>query len=94
MYPAALEPEDMEIMSNKYPGFKEIGEQTLGKLLYRRIGYARMLAEKTAEERYEHFMKTQASILNIVPQHMIASYLGMTPESLSRIRKRMFSRQD
>ena len=89
----AMEPDNIEYMNNKYPGFKEIGEHTIGQFLARRNQYARMLAQSSAEERYNHFMEIQASLLKIVPQHMIASYLGMTPESLSRIRKRMFRKQ-
>jgi CRP-like cAMP-binding protein len=41
----------------------------------------------TAEERYDDFIKTYPSIAARVPQHMLASYLGITPETLSRIRK-------
>ena len=41
----------------------------------------------TAEERYNDFLKTYSSISQRVPQHMLASYLGITPETLSRIRK-------
>jgi len=41
----------------------------------------------TAEERYEDFLKTYPKIAQRVPQHMIASYLGISPETLSRIRK-------
>ena len=41
----------------------------------------------TAEERYEDFLKRYPSIALRVPQHMLASYLGITPETLSRIRK-------
>lgn len=43
------------------------------------------------EERYRNLLKTQPQLLQRVPQHQIASYLGMTPESLSRIRKRLAS---
>ena len=39
--------------------------------------------------RYEKFLIDEPEILQRVPQYMIASYLGMTPETLSRIRKRM-----
>ena len=46
----------------------------------------------TSEERYIEFMKTYPSLVQRIPQHMIASYLGITPESLSRIRKQMVSR--
>ncbi|HVK48208.1 MAG TPA: Crp/Fnr family transcriptional regulator [Pseudobacter sp.] len=41
------------------------------------------------EERYEAFVGLYPHIAERVPQHMIASYLGLTPETLSRVRKRM-----
>lgn len=41
----------------------------------------------TAEQRYDDFLKIYPSIAQRVPQHMIASYLGVSPETLSRIRK-------
>ncbi|MBE7174271.1 MAG: Crp/Fnr family transcriptional regulator [Williamsia sp.] len=42
-----------------------------------------------AEERYKEFIQTYPSIVQRVPQHMLASYLGIMPETLSRIRKQM-----
>lgn len=41
------------------------------------------------EERYTNFTKAYPEIVQRVPQHMIASYMGLTPETLSRIRKRI-----
>lgn len=41
----------------------------------------------TAEERYRHFLKTHGNIVQQVPLQYIASMLGMTPETLSRVRK-------
>jgi len=43
----------------------------------------------TAEERYRDFIKTYPTIAQMVPQHMVASYLGLSPETISRIRKQM-----
>ena len=43
----------------------------------------------SAEERYLEFLKVYPSIVLRVPQLMLASYLGMTPETLSRIRKKL-----
>ena len=43
----------------------------------------------SAEERYLKFIKTYPKIFEIVPQNQIASYLGITPQSLSRIRKKL-----
>lgn len=41
------------------------------------------------EERYRKFLEEEADLLLRVPHHIIASYLGITPVSLSRIRKRI-----
>lgn len=40
-----------------------------------------------AKDRYLSFMKLYPNLLNMIPHHYIASYLGITPESLSRVRK-------
>jgi CRP-like cAMP-binding protein len=40
----------------------------------------------TAEEKYNNFIKSYPDIFNRVPLHMIASYLGVSRETLSRIR--------
>lgn len=45
------------------------------------------------EERYLHLLETKPFLLNRIPQHQIASYLGMKPQSLSRIRKRLVSKK-
>ncbi len=43
----------------------------------------------SAEERYVTFLKTYPALVERVPQSQIASYLGITPQSLSRIRKEL-----
>jgi CRP-like cAMP-binding protein len=43
----------------------------------------------SAEERYLRFIKKYPAIPSCVPQHSIASYLGITPEFLSKIRGRL-----
>lgn len=47
----------------------------------------------TAEARYLDFVKIYPGILSRVPQAMVASYLGITPESLSRVRKELSERK-
>ena len=46
---------------------------------------------KTAEERYLEFQTMYPNIIQRVPQYALASYLGMTPEFLSKIRKKIAS---
>ncbi len=48
---------------------------------------------KTPEERYLDFIATNPDILNRVPNKYIAHVLGITPVSLSRIRKRIASKK-
>jgi CRP-like cAMP-binding protein len=45
----------------------------------------------TAEERYDHFFENNRELFNQVPLQYIASMLGMTPETFSRIRKKHLS---
>lgn len=47
---------------------------------------------KLAEERYLEFEKLYPSIVQRVPQYALASYLGMSPEFLSKIRKRILTK--
>ncbi|MEO8862455.1 MAG: Crp/Fnr family transcriptional regulator [Ginsengibacter sp.] len=42
----------------------------------------------SAERKYQHFVKTQANLVNRIPLKYVASYLGMTIETLCRIRAR------
>jgi CRP-like cAMP-binding protein len=62
-------------------------------LLERRIAVLQkrvlMLMSASAQERYNMFLETHSKILNRVPQRLIASYLGITPEALSKIRGAM-----
>ena len=48
-----------------------------------------LISSQTAEERYLHFNKNYPDIEQKVPQHQVASYLGIKPESLSRLRKQL-----
>jgi CRP/FNR family transcriptional regulator, anaerobic regulatory protein len=43
----------------------------------------------TPEKRYQAFTEKYPKLLQSIPQHYIASYIGVLPESLSRIRKRL-----
>ena len=45
-----------------------------------------MLMSSSAIERYDNFIKTYPDITKRVPQRMIASYLGITPEALSKVK--------
>ena len=58
--------------------------------LHKRIGVLQkriiMLMSAPAIERYNHFLEIYPDIVQRVPQRMIASYLGITPQALSTLR--------
>jgi CRP-like cAMP-binding protein len=47
----------------------------------------------SAEEKYINLLNIYPDIMQRVPQHMIASYLGLKPETLSRVRKKLVSKK-
>jgi len=62
-------------------GFEALAKRML--VLQRRL---LMMMSVSAIDRYEHFEKTYPDLVQRVPQKMIAAYLGITPEALSKIR--------
>ncbi len=73
--------------SKNIPCFADLNNKMLNnsiRFMQKRIN---MLLSATAEERYLDFIKLYPNLTLRVPQWMIASYLGITPESLSRVRK-------
>lgn len=58
---------------------------------YTKTQHAVVEKSETAEERYLKLFKTSPSLLQRVPQHYLASYLGIKPQSLSRIRKKILN---
>ncbi|WP_207492629.1 Crp/Fnr family transcriptional regulator [Aridibaculum aurantiacum] len=70
----------------KYERYNRLLLQNAYIAAQRRINY---MASLTTEEKYTKLVSTYPDIVQRVPQHMIASYLGLTPETLSRARKQM-----
>ena len=75
--------EDSEVLQTEKNEITAVDTEKLIKrlgVLQKRII---MLMSATAIERYEHFLETYPDIVQRVPQKLIASYLGITPEALS-----------
>jgi CRP-like cAMP-binding protein len=83
-----LSKDNFEQLLHIYPELKD-GFQ---KILFQRFrNYASLflsMIKDTPRERYEDLIRNHPEIIKRVPQHYIASYLGITPISLSRIRNR------
>ncbi|AWE08813.1 cyclic nucleotide-binding protein [Lysinibacillus sp. 2017] len=76
-------------MFNKYPQL----EIMVRKMMEINIGEIQeqfgQFIGSSPEERYESVLRKRPELIDRVPQHQLASYLGITPESLSRIKKRI-----
>ena len=89
--------EDSELLLIDGPSHQRLVDTVPGYAAAFRDGLQRHAAAKdqrivealaaSAEERYLEFLRVYPSIAARVPQSMLASYLGVTPETVSRIRK-------
>lgn len=91
--------EDCEILTISYQDLQQfylqvnMGER-FGRLMIENM-FIEILKElnsfytDTAEQRYEKFLSSYPDLQQRIPQYHIASYVGVKPQSLSRIRKRM-----
>ena len=73
-------------ISSSFRNFNQIALQNYIRHQQKRIN---LLLSASAETRYMNFIKLYPDLTLRVPQWMIASYLGITPESLSRVRKEL-----
>lgn len=84
-----LHQDNFDTLCNSHPlfdrFFRILLQNTLGHLHYR---IAKTTSED-AEYRYGEFLKLYPHFVQRIPQYLIASYLGIAPQSLSRIRKKV-----
>jgi CRP-like cAMP-binding protein len=79
---------DMDQLLEKYPKFERYFRILFQNSLITHQDRIVQNFSDTAEDRYEHFRQKYPSLEQYVPLKYIASYLGITPEFLSKIRRR------
>jgi CRP-like cAMP-binding protein len=79
---------DVQRLYDKYPELERFGRKIAEYLFIGLSMHIYKLQNLTAEERYRDFLDIYPNLAQRVPQYMIASFIGVTPEALSRIRKR------
>ena len=79
----------IEFLYEKYPEANIIGRKVLEESYRDAEERAFISRIPSAELKYKRFLETKGDLINRIPLKFIASYLGMTLETLSRIRSRM-----
>lgn len=91
--------EECELLVTSYDGIQRVyNEISNGNLIGRLVMEHRFVIMVNQllsiymhnhEQRYKHFIDNYSSIAQRIPQYLIASYIGIKPQSLSRIRNRL-----
>jgi len=73
------------------PRFGDIARKVVEKLLAGSQQETERYLVSTPEQRYRFLLAERPDLISRVPQYFLASYIGVQPESLSRIRRRISS---
>jgi CRP-like cAMP-binding protein len=81
-----------QAMFKKFPRFETISRAVMEVFFSEQKKILTSFLTDTPEQRYMNLLKTRPDIFQRVPQYQLASYIGVKPESLSRIRKRVLEK--
>ena len=82
---------DLYSLYNTMPVFERVGRVFAENAFLSISQLNQMKTNEEPEVRYINLLKRRPELIQQVPQHYIASYLGIKPETLSRIRKRILT---
>ena len=80
---------DFVTLFEEHPVFDRLGRKLMEWMVVQKELRERVALHQTARERYLAFVQQYPQFAQRVPQYHIASYLGMTAESLSRLRRKL-----
>lgn len=75
-----------------FPKLESISRSIMGNVFGEQQEQMAAYVTDTPEQRYLKLLKSRPELLQRVPQYQLASYIGVKPESLSRIRKRIMGK--
>ncbi|SMG13709.1 cAMP-binding domain of CRP or a regulatory subunit of cAMP-dependent protein kinases [Marivirga sericea] len=81
-----LEIEDLMYLFDHFPEMERYARLSMGSVFGHLMERITSIRFTSAKDKYEHFQKTYHDIYHRIPLGMVASYLGITQETLSRIR--------
>ncbi len=78
----------------KFPRFETLCRLLSEELLVQNQTSFDHFKNASPHQRYEHLLETRPDLIQRVPQHQLASFLGITPQSLSRLKGRLMSKKN
>lgn len=85
---------DMEVeINSKFPKFELMCRKLSEELLAKNQIDFDAFKTSSPEQRYLNLLQKRPDLIQRVPQHQLASYLGIKPQSLSRLRARMLGKK-
>lgn len=85
-------PEIEQESFSRFPRFESLCRVLTEKLAAKNQAAFNTFKTSSPEQRYINLLKNRPNLLQRVPQYQLASYLGITPQSLSRMRKRIVTK--
>ena len=85
-------PEMEAIMFEKIPKFEILFRKLSEELLAKQQINFDEFKTSSPEQRYTNLLQNRPDLIQRVPQHQLASYLGIKPQSLSRLRARILGK--
>jgi len=77
---------DLVFLFDNFPEMERYARLSMGSVFGHLMERITSMRFTSAKERYDHFQQTYSGIYHRIPLGMVASYLGITQETLSRIR--------
>ncbi|MBL7931567.1 MAG: Crp/Fnr family transcriptional regulator [Bacteroidia bacterium] len=84
--------EKEEHLYKQFPRLESVSRKVMEKVFAEQQEIMSSYTTDTAEQRYLKLLKSRPELFQKIPQYQIASYVGVKPESLSRIRKRLLKK--
>ncbi len=81
-----------EYLYKRFPKLETVSRKVMEKVFAEQQERMSTYTTDTPEQRYLKILKSRPDLFQKIPQYQIASYIGVKPESLSRIRKRLLSK--
>jgi CRP-like cAMP-binding protein len=86
---SVISKENLELMYHKVPATKELGRKATENIVAEMSKRITILINSSADKRYEAILENNPILVQTVSLQYLASYLGITPQHLSRIRKKI-----